>query len=310
MELSSAGNFKGFRCLRIFHPERDIRIELSIEAIPQVTARDELAFLPRKGRIIHNEIHGDRRLGNLLELNGLRCFRRAERVSDLKIRNAGDGNNRADSRFFDLHFIQTLEFIKLADFGLYHAIRLMMIDNHHFIIHAKRSVIDLSDADPADILIIINCRDQHLRRCIRISDGRRNVIDDRVQQRFQILPLFIRIHGRDARSGRGKNKGAVELLVIGAQIHQQLQHLINHFLRSGFRPVNLIDTNNHGMMQFHCLPQHKLRLRHRPLEGIYDQNDTIDHLEYTFHLTAKIGVPGRIDDVDFHILIIDCRIFG
>ena len=213
-----------------------------------MTTRDELTFLPRKRGIIYNEIHGDRRFRNLLELDRFRCFRRAERVSDLKIRNAGDGNNRADSRFFYLHLIQTLKFIKLADFGLYHAIRFMMIDNHHFIIHAKCSVIDLSDTDPTNILIIINRRNQHLRRCIRISNGRRNVIDNRVQQRFQVFSLFIRIHGRDARSGRGKNKRAVQLLIIGAQIHQQLQHLIDHFLRSGFRTVNFVDTNNHRMM--------------------------------------------------------------
>ena len=49
--------------------------------------------------IIDDKMHCDGRLGYFLEGDGLRVFRRAERVADMDIRDAGDGHDGTDARF-------------------------------------------------------------------------------------------------------------------------------------------------------------------------------------------------------------------
>ena len=45
------------------------------------------------------------------------------------------------------------------------------------------------------------------------------------------------------------------------------------------------------------------RLGHRPLSGVHEQDDAVDHLEYALDLAAEVGVARGVDDVDFIILV-------
>ena len=56
--------------------------------------------------------------------------------------------------------------------------------------------------------------------------------------------------------------------------------------------------------------QDKSGLRHGTLEGIDDQDDAVDHLEDTFHLSAEIRMSGCVDNIDLDSLIIDSGVFG
>ena len=51
-------------------------------------------------------------------------------------------------------------------------------------------------------------------------------------------------------------------------------------------------------------------MRHRPLNGIDQQQHTVDHAQHAFHLATKVGVARRIDNVDVHTFIIDRQILG
>ena len=48
----------------------------------------------------------------------------------------------------------------------------------------------------------------------------------------------------------------------------------------------------------------------RPRDAPIQQQDTVHHVHHALDLTAKVGVPGRIDDIDLHAAIGDRRVLG
>ena len=74
-----------------------------------------------------------------------------------------------------------------------------------------------------------------------------------------------------------------------------------HAQRIGAGAVDLVDDNNGCAAQLKRFPQHETRLRHWAIKGIYNQKHPFDHAQNTLHFTAKIGVTGRIDDIDFGV---------
>ena len=55
---------------------------------------------------------------------------------------------------------------------------------------------------------------------------------------------------------------------------------------------------------------HKASLRHRPFDGIHQQQHRIDHREHAFNFPAKIGMPGSIDNIDAVVIPVQGGIFG
>ena len=58
------------------------------------------------------------------------------------------------------------------------------------------------------------------------------------------------------------------------------------------------------------LAEHEARLRHRPVEGVHDQEHAVDHPQDALDLAAEVGVARRVDDVDAGVLPDDGRRLG
>ena len=78
----------------------------------------------------------------------------------------------------------------------------------------------------------------------------------------------------------------------------------------GIGLVDLIHRHDHLVTQLQRLLQHKTSLRHRAFRCIHQQNNAIDHLQNTLHLTAKVSVAGGVNNIDLHILILDGGVLG
>ena len=63
-----------------------------------MTGSDELTFLTCERAVVYHEVHGDRRLGDLLERDRLRLLRGAEGITDVDIRDTRDRNDLTDRR--------------------------------------------------------------------------------------------------------------------------------------------------------------------------------------------------------------------
>jgi hypothetical protein len=87
-------------------------------------------------------------------------------------------------------------------------------------------------------------------------------------------------------------------VVVGAQFHQQVEHLVDDFGDPGVGPIALV--HHHDRLQFRLdrLGQHEPSLRHRAFAGVHQQQATISHSQHPLHLAAEVGVARRVDDVD------------
>ena len=122
--------------------------------------------------------------------------------------------------------------------------------------------------------------------------------DDRFEHRDQ--RAFARVHVRRgiAVAARGVEHGEIELVVVGVERDEQVEHLVEHFLDARIGAVDLVDDDDGLEAQRQRLAGHELRLRHRAFGRIDQQDDAVDHRQDAFDLTAEIGVAGGIDDVD------------
>ena len=89
-----------------FYPEGQVLLELGVEALADVTAREELSVFPEEwGRVDREEqahgglVHGD-------AFHGLRLFEVGHGVANLKPVHAGDGAQVAAADMLDLLFAQ------------------------------------------------------------------------------------------------------------------------------------------------------------------------------------------------------------
>jgi hypothetical protein len=64
-------------------------------------------------------------------------------------------------------------------------------------------------------------------------------------------------------------------------------------------------TTRYAQSERQCFAQHKACLRHRPFDAVDQQQCAVDHVQHALDLTAEVGVTGRIDDVDFGVVVGD-----
>ncbi len=113
-----------------------------------------------------------------------------------------------------------------------------------------------------------------------------------------------------ARLGVGVEDGEIKLLFLGIEIDKEVVNLVQHFLRTSVGPVNLVDHENRLQVSLERLAEHVTSLRQRPFAGVDEQHDAVHHLEGALDFAAKIGVSGRVHDIDFYALVKYGRVLG
>ena len=119
-----------------------------------------------------------------------------------------------------------------------------MVDDNRILINLQHAVVHLADADASYIFIVINRADEHLRICVRVAGGRRDIVDDRLEERGHIPVLAIRREHCVALPCRCVNEGAVKLLVGGIKVHEKLKHLVHNLCGACLGAVDLIDADD------------------------------------------------------------------
>ena len=89
------------------------------------------------------------------------------------------------------------------------------------------------------------------------------------------------------------------------QVEEQLVGLVHHLGDPGVAAVHLVDDEDDRHVAVQRLAQHEPRLRQRALRCVDEQHHAVDHGQAALHLTAEVGVAGRVDDVDRHA--VRCR---
>ena len=128
--------------------------------------------------------------------------------------------------------------------------------------------------------------------------GARDVADDGLEQRRQVALADVVGEARITGAAAGVERREIELLVVGVEVEEQLEHFVEHFGGARVGAVDLVDDDDRLEAERERLAGDELGLRHRPFGGVDQQDDAVDHGEDALDLGAEIGVAGRVDDVD------------
>ena len=156
MQLAPPRDLECVGVLRVLDAKRDIGVQFAVQAVTDVAGGHILSFLAGERTVIDAEIHRDGGLFDLLKCDRVRRVGRAYGVADMQIIDTGQGNNGADGGLLHGNFFQTVEFIQLCDAYLFLFRGIMMVHEKGVLVDADDAAVDLSDADPADIFIVID----------------------------------------------------------------------------------------------------------------------------------------------------------
>ena len=97
----------------------------------------------------------------------------------------------------------------------------------------------------------------------------------------------------------------LDLLLVGAEVDEQLVDGIEDLGRSRVGPVDLVERDDHRQPPGHRLLEHIAGLRQRALSGVHEQQHGVDHEQRALDLTTEVGMAGRVDDVEADVAVLD-----
>ncbi len=144
------------------------------------------------------------------------------------------------------------------------------------------------------------------------------MLEQQVEQRREILLLDLPLatargvvlQRRAPGLGIAVDDRELDLALVGVEVEEQLVDLVDDLGDARVGAVDLVDDEDHGQPRLQGLAQHEARLRQRPLGGVDEQQDAVDHRQAALDLAAEVGVPGRVDDVELDVLVAQRGVLG
>jgi hypothetical protein len=230
------------------------------------------------------------------------------RLADRHLLQARQGDDLARPGLLGLDALQRVGDEQIADsHSLYRAVGAAPGD---LLAASDDAVAHARDRDAAQIRGGVEVGDQRLQRVPLLVLRRRDVLDDQVQQRSEVLALDAFGHRRPAVLGVGVDDRELDLGLVGAEVEEQLVDLVDDLADAGVGAVDLVDHEDHRQPRLQRLAQHEARLRQRALGGVDEQQHAVDHRQAALDLAAEVGVAGRVDDVHLHVAVLDGGVLG
>ena len=188
--------------------------------------------------------------------------------------------------------------------------RAIFLDQNSLLASSDFSVIHPADRNPAFVIIIRKVKYQNLQRSIGISVRMRNFFNNQIKKRNQIFSRDGCVKAGDAGNCRSIDDWEIKLIIRRSQRHEKIKCFINHFLGPRIRTVYFINHHNRLMSELQGFLEHEFCLRHRPFLGINQMQNAVRHTQNSFHFSAKVSVPGRVNDIYPYIFIQHGSIFS
>src|SRR5205823_5525197 len=109
VQLPPARHGERLGVVRLLHPQRHVALELPKQPLPQLPAGHELPFPPGERRVVHLDVHRDRRLLDRDPREPLEAAGRRHGLADLHPGEPRERHDLARLRFLELHPVQPLE---------------------------------------------------------------------------------------------------------------------------------------------------------------------------------------------------------
>ena len=350
MQLAAAGDLDAVRPPQVLDAERDVDAQLALQPVLDLTQRGRLAVLAGERAVVDEEEHADRRLLDLQRRqrhgDGRQLGRR-QRVAEGDVVGAREPDDVACGRLFDLAVLEAARDPEVrharglrarhlpARLGVAD-LQVARRDALHLVADLEAAGEHAPAADTADVVAPGERADLHEERRVLVDLGGRDALDDRLeevvhagvgqlpQQRRReaaavhevllALVLFLLVlvdvaHDPALEAGAVQD-GEVELLVVGAELDEEVEGLVQRARRVGVGPVGLVHDDDRPQAEAQRAHQYVARLRHGTLVGVHQQQHGVDHAEHPLDLAAEVGVPRRVDDVDEVVLPLHGAVLG
>ena len=293
---------------QFLHPDGNVGQQFLVQPVAQI-ARGYIGALPAgEWRRVDGERHGDGGLVDLHQRQRPRILGAGYRLADGDAFHAGNSQQVARPADRLVHPLQSFERVQLGDAR--RVLGSVQLADRHRVAEIQRALKDAPDRQPSQIVAVIQVRHQHLQHAVRIARRRRDMLQDRVEQRLQIVRIVFHRSLRHARLRHRVEHRKIELVLGGVQIDEQIVDLVQHLRHARVRPVDLVDHHDGRQLGLQRLRQHVARLRQRPFAGVHQQHDPVHHLQRALYLAAEIAVAGRVHNVDLHAFVADASDLG
>ena len=169
---------------------------------------------------------------------------------------------------------------------------------------------EAADADASDIVVVADVGDQSREGTLGIVFRGRHVIQDGPEEGGQVPRRLGQVRRRRAVPARGVDDREIPLLVVGVELDEEVDGLVEDLPDPGVRAVDLVDDDDGPEAQLQGFLEHEPGLRQRAFRRVDEQQDAVDHPEDAFDFAAEVRVAGRIDDVDLDALPDERHVLG
>ena len=303
MHLATAHDTEGIGGGGILHLQSDVLQQLFLQTVTDLAAGDILALTAGQRAVVDGEGHLDGGVVDLQEGQRLDMGGAAQGVADGDIGQTGESHDVACGDVVAGLTAIGLEVIQLGQTAAHLEVGVVPVAHDHFLAHLGDAVLDAADADAANELVVVHRGHQHLEGSLGVALGRLDGAQQGVEQGDQVGAGYIGVKACSAVTAAAEQHGAVQLLVGSAQIHQQVEDLIDDFLDAGIGTVDLVDGDHKAQILLQSLLQHETGLGHAALSSVHQQQNAVDHLQHALDLAAEVGVARGIDDIDLDALV-------
>ena len=223
----------------------------------------------------------------------------ADGVGNGAFRQAGDGDDVACLGFLDGYAIQAAERQQLGQAAGFDDCA-VLAQHLHLHVQLGFALLDAPGQHAAQEIVVFQDAGDHGEGGVVVDRWRRDVADDHVEHRRQILARPVDRRIRPALTAGGVQHGEVELSLRGVERREQVEHFFMHFVLSRVLAVDLVDHDDRLDAARQGLADHELGLRQHAFRRVDQHDGAVDHTEDAFDFTAEVGMSGGIDDVDAH----------
>ena len=131
------------------------------------------------------------------------------------------------------------------------------------------------------------------------------MFQNNVEQVVDVVGRSLPVGTHPVVLGRAVYHGEVKLVLRSLEGKHQVEYHLIHLLGAAVGLVHLVDYHHRLEAYLQCLLQHEACLWHRTLKSIHEEYAAIGHIEHALHLTAKVRVTRRVDDIYLSPFIVD-----
>ena len=226
VQQTASGDSEFIRAIARRYAQCDVAAQLALKPFGDLPTGDKLAFLAHHWTVIDSEDHVQRWLVNLDARHRHLILDIHQGVANFNVRNTFNRAQISCTNFRDFAAAQAFKAIHLHDLGLLHgAVRLT---DCNLLAGLQDAVVDATDGNSTNVFAVDQAGHQRLKRSINILGWSRNVLGDHAEHVMHALVADVDIAVGPSSATGCVDHWEVQCNIIGAKIHQEVKHFVNH----------------------------------------------------------------------------------